>query len=120
MINKFRSAFSSVFDIYFIQRPCLFLVLPAFTQDIKKISCADVAQTFTERQPIITDVRKAMSVYDEPTVRSRFFIMYFLYISGAANPHATAITSEGSRFATLICFLRMRLSPTQKIRTLPT
>lgn len=34
MINKFRSVYSSVFDIYFIQRPCLFLVLPTFTQNI--------------------------------------------------------------------------------------
>ena len=36
------AAYSSVFDIYFIQRPCLFLVLPAFTQDIrKKHSCSE-------------------------------------------------------------------------------
>lgn len=42
MINKFRSAYSSAFDIYFIQRPCLFLVLPTFTQDIrKKHSCSE-------------------------------------------------------------------------------
>lgn len=120
MINKFRSAYSSVFDIYFIQRPCLFLVLPAFTQDIKKYPMPMQRRPLPSDRPIITDVRKVMSVYDEPTVKARFFIMYFIYISGAANPHATAITSEGSRFATLICFLRMRLSPTQKIRTLPT
>ena len=74
------AAYSSVFDIYLIQRPCLFSVSAAFTQDIrKKHSCsewknrqdyrhqqfiyrsvvavehkqyfyADAAQTFTERQ----------------------------------------------------------------------
>lgn len=34
MINKCRSAYSSVFDIYLIQRPCLFSVPAAFTQNI--------------------------------------------------------------------------------------
>lgn len=34
MINKCRSAYSSVFYIYFIQRPCLFSVPATFTQNI--------------------------------------------------------------------------------------
>jgi hypothetical protein len=34
MINKCRTAYSSVFDIYLIQRPCLFSVPATFTQDI--------------------------------------------------------------------------------------
>ena len=62
--------------IYLIQHPCLFSVSAAFTQDIKKYPMPMQHRPLPSDRPIITDVRKVMSVYDEPTAASTLSPIY--------------------------------------------